>query len=277
MKTTVVLALLLLASACIFTPADVDASTPATAPSGPAVTLSSQKTNPTPGPDDTVKGSEKPGATVAAGNDLQIPVSSTAPGPQMQAGTTLPASTSTPKAVSATAATDHKNVTAPLSPTAPGTNNDTLTTAISSLPLKPSGHPGTQMSQTSPTSVLFGLNGTTEKPNIKKDTSASAQGNPQDKAGTADQNGAGSQTGSEEKVSSKSDKRLWWILLPALLVAGAAAIILKFKSMKVSNHTENIETGTENASFQSRPESTKDGVMLLGVKSSGGEENAAAR
>lgn len=27
------------------------------------------------------------------------------------------------------------------------------------------------------------------------------------------------------------------------------------------------------ASFQSRPESTKDGVMLLGVKSSGGEEN----
>lgn len=30
---------------------------------------------------------------------------------------------------------------------------------------------------------------------------------------------------------------------------------------------------SHSASFQSRPESTKDGVMLLGVKSSGGEEN----
>lgn len=88
---------------------------------------------------------------------------------------------------------------------------------------------------------------------------------------------AGPTTGSGEKETSKSDKRLWWILLPVVLVGAAAAIVLKFKCKKVHDHTETIDTGTENASFQSRPESTKDGVMLLGVKSSGGEENAAAR
>ncbi|XP_067435427.1 mucin-1-like [Thunnus thynnus] len=93
----------------------------------------------------------------------------------------------------------------------------------------------------------------------------------------AKEKGAGSQTGSDEKAPPKSDKRLWLILLPVLLVGAAAAIILKFKYKKAHDHTETIDSGTENASFQSRPESTKDGVMLLGVKSSGGEENAAAR
>lgn len=34
-----------------------------------------------------------------------------------------------------------------------------------------------------------------------------------------------------------------------------------------------LSLNLHSASFQSRPESTKDGVMLLGVKSSGGEEN----
>ncbi|XP_035849521.1 endochitinase A-like [Sander lucioperca] len=87
----------------------------------------------------------------------------------------------------------------------------------------------------------------------------------------------GRQAGSDDKVPPKADKRLWWIVLPALLVGAAAAIVLKFKCKKIHDHTETIDTGTENASFQSRPESTKDGVMLLGVKSSGGEENAAAR
>ncbi|XP_026209123.1 mucin-5AC-like isoform X2 [Anabas testudineus] len=95
---------------------------------------------------------------------------------------------------------------------------------------------------------------------------------------------AGPQTGSgknDPKPSQApkiaSDKRLWWILLPVVLLGTAAALILKFKCKKVHDHTETIDIGTENASFQSRPESAKDGVMLLGVKSSGGEENAAAR
>nr|XP_033961679.1 nucleoporin NSP1-like [Pseudochaenichthys georgianus] len=89
---------------------------------------------------------------------------------------------------------------------------------------------------------------------------------------------AGSQTGKDlPEEPTKSDKRLWWIVLPVLLVAAAAFILLKFQCKKIHDHTETIDTGNENASFQSRPESTKDGVMLLGVKSSGGDENAAAR
>ncbi|XP_038586384.1 bypass of stop codon protein 1-like [Micropterus salmoides] len=81
----------------------------------------------------------------------------------------------------------------------------------------------------------------------------------------------------KDTTTRAPDKRLWWILLPAVLVGAAAAMVLKFKCKKIHDHSETIDTGTENASFQSRPESTKDGVMLLGVKSSGAEENAAAR
>lgn len=76
-----------------------------------------------------------------------------------------------------------------------------------------------------------------------------------------------------EKLTSKSDKRLWWLVLPVLLIAAVLILVLRFKCKKVADHTDTIDTGTENASFQSRPESTKDGVMLLGVKSSGAEEN----
>lgn len=64
--------------------------------------------------------------------------------------------------------------------------------------------------------------------------------------------------------------------MPAILAVAAIAIVLKFKSKKVHNPTETVDTGTENASFQ-RAENSKDGVMLLGVKSSVGEENAEAR
>ncbi|XP_010901191.1 merozoite surface protein CMZ-8 isoform X2 [Esox lucius] len=72
------------------------------------------------------------------------------------------------------------------------------------------------------------------------------------------------------------DKNLLWIILAVLFVV-AVVIIVKFRCMKVHNHTDVTDNGTENASFQSRPESSRDGVMLLGVKSSGGEDNAAAR
>ncbi|XP_028331116.1 mucin-2-like isoform X2 [Gouania willdenowi] len=115
----------------------------------------------------------------------------------------------------------------------------------------------------------------TEKPQTAHHTE-STPAKPHEKEESKDR---GLQTGSEEKIPPKSasDKRLWWILLPVLLVGAAAAIILKFKSKKVHNHQETLDAGTENASFQSRPEITKDGVMLLGVKSSSGEENAAAR
>ncbi|XP_074479517.1 uncharacterized protein LOC141760540 isoform X2 [Sebastes fasciatus] len=103
-----------------------------------------------------------------------------------------------------------------------------------------------------------------------------SSGTPQ-QPGIKDKDTKGPQTGNDEKVPPKSDKRLWWIVLPALLVAAAAAIVLKFKCKKMHDHTETIDNGTENASFQSRTETSKDGVMLLGVKSSAGEQNAAAR
>ncbi|XP_014011246.1 mucin-5AC isoform X7 [Salmo salar] len=84
----------------------------------------------------------------------------------------------------------------------------------------------------------------------------------------------GHHAGDEEPETPKSNKKMLWILLPVLGVVVAAVIfIFKFKCMKVHDHTEAIDNGTENASFQSRSDSTKDGVMLLGVKSSG----AAAR
>ncbi|XP_064796670.1 uncharacterized protein LOC135516347 isoform X5 [Oncorhynchus masou masou] len=74
------------------------------------------------------------------------------------------------------------------------------------------------------------------------------------------------------------DKNLLWILLPVLVLVGAVVVVLlKSKCMKDHDHTEITDNGTENASFQSRPDNAKDGVMLLGVKSSGGEDNAAAR
>ncbi|XP_008324265.1 mucin-5AC-like [Cynoglossus semilaevis] len=107
-----------------------------------------------------------------------------------------------------------------------------------------------------------------------KETSTSSPGNVSINAEDED---AGSQKGSEKTAVAQSDKRLWWILLLVFLIGAAVAIVLKFRSKKIHDHMETIDTGTENASFQSRPESTKDGVLLLGVKSSGGDGNAAAR
>ncbi|XP_042154307.1 cell wall integrity and stress response component 4 isoform X8 [Oncorhynchus tshawytscha] len=82
----------------------------------------------------------------------------------------------------------------------------------------------------------------------------------------------------DNKNTDHVDKNLLWILLPVLALVGAAVVaLLKSKCMKDHDHTEITDNGTENASFQSRPDNAKDGVMLLGVKSSGGEDNAAAR
>ncbi|XP_047240939.1 A-agglutinin anchorage subunit-like isoform X3 [Girardinichthys multiradiatus] len=107
-------------------------------------------------------------------------------------------------------------------------------------------------------------------------TTVSSAGN-ETKQDTQHKSSGRQENASPDHKGAGSDKRLWWILLPAGLVVGVVALFIKFKSKKIHDHTETIDTGTENASFQSRPESTKDGVMLLGVKSSGSEENAAAR
>ncbi|KAG5845490.1 hypothetical protein ANANG_G00139690 [Anguilla anguilla] len=76
---------------------------------------------------------------------------------------------------------------------------------------------------------------------------------------------------------SSGDKKMLWILLPVLGVLVAGVIFVLKKYTKGHGGTGTAENGTENASFQSRSESNKDGVMLLGVKTSEGEGNAAAR
>ncbi|XP_041926382.1 cell wall protein DAN4-like isoform X2 [Alosa sapidissima] len=109
---------------------------------------------------------------------------------------------------------------------------------------------------------------TTNKTDDTKGQSPSGQGENDLQSG---QNADG------ETKQQETDRRILWILLPVLgvLVAGVL-FVLKFKCMKVQDHAEPTENGTENASFQ-RSDSNKDGVMLLGVKTSGGEENMAAR
>ncbi|XP_049923810.1 uncharacterized protein LOC126404561 [Epinephelus moara] len=193
------------------------------------------------------------------------------------------APTPAPKTASpTTASNDHKTVTATsLAGMDIDTSiNDTL------KPRSPQTHhypdPGNS-SDSTPAVLTPGPHETIEKPGKGATTPAPAShrtmappGMPHETEKNKDKS-AGSPPGTEEKAPPKSDKRLWWILLPVVLVGAAAAIFLRFKCKKIHNHTETIDTGTENASFQSRPESTKDGVMLLGVKSSGGEENAAAR
>ncbi|XP_070710392.1 mucin-7-like [Pempheris klunzingeri] len=213
--------------------------------------------------------------------------------PTGASGMTKPGITKPPGNEKTASPADHNNVTS-MPPTDNRVDNETLKHVTPS---------GTLMHETNATR---GRDNSTEKPITSKGTTIPAPGrqhstgtvNPSKVATTPatashqasshpgdtqhvtkmpEKKGAGPQTGSDEKVPPKSDQRLWWILSSIPLVGAAAAIVYKFKSKKIHDHTETIDTGTENASFQSRPESTKDGVMLLGVKSSGGEENAAAR
>ncbi|XP_027024795.1 agglutinin-like protein 2 isoform X3 [Tachysurus fulvidraco] len=84
--------------------------------------------------------------------------------------------------------------------------------------------------------------------------------------------GGGSGHQFEGPIVSKFDSRYLWLLVLMVAVLALAVYLKCFKGQK--NPVDNMDHGTENASFQ-RTES-KDGVMLLGVKS-GGEENAAAK
>ncbi|XP_071189899.1 uncharacterized protein [Salvelinus alpinus] len=167
------------------------------------------------------------------------------------------------------------------STSAPATSTVTENTKISSSPLitvnstspntKDNGTQGTQ----APTTVTKSdpLNKTTISHLTKK---LAGQDRVKDNKNTGQD--AGQQAVGEETETPKSDKNLLWIILPVLVIVGAAVVfLLKSKCMKDHDHTEITDNGTENASFQSRPDNAKDGVMLLGVKSSGGEDNAAAR
>ncbi|XP_039997421.1 uncharacterized protein LOC120797645 isoform X2 [Xiphias gladius] len=159
--------------------------------------------------------------------------------------------------------TNHRTNVTIISPAVPRTDDETLKNDTWQPRLSHTPKQGNHSETGIKTSSAPGHSESTEKPKKSKGTNTPVPEIPQ--------------VNTEKNGNNGADRRLWWILLPVVLVVAAAAIILKFKCKKVNDHTETIDTGTENASFQSRPESTKDGVMLLGVKSSGGEENAAAR
>ncbi|XP_041841008.1 putative uncharacterized protein DDB_G0290521 isoform X3 [Melanotaenia boesemani] len=108
----------------------------------------------------------------------------------------------------------------------------------------------------------------------KGNTSLSVSQEPNESAPTTTQ--ASVNLGAAAQTAGNSLWSLMVLVVVAAVVAGVA-MCCKFKSKKVHSHTETIDTGTENASFQNRPEGSKDSVMLVGVKSSGGEENASAR
>ncbi|XP_014062173.1 putative GPI-anchored protein pfl2 [Salmo salar] len=179
--------------------------------------------------------------------------------------------------VPATSVTPTKTET---STSAPATSTVTENTKISSSPL-------VTVKSTSPYTTDNGTQGTqapttvTKSDPLNKMLSGSEDENTgQDRVKDNKNTGqdAGQKAEGEETETPKSDKNLLWILLPVLAVVGAAVVfLLKSKCMKDHDHTEITDNGTENASFQSRPDNAKDGVMLLGVKSSGGEDNAAAR
>lgn len=270
MKTIRVLVLLLLASVHVFTPVSSEGSDETTKkPTTPSA--------PTEKPQTTATSASTQAATLAT-----TPTTTGATIIKSTAKAVSPAITTVNQASSIPpASSDQTTVSTP--PPAKGQTN--ITQPRSSNHTNPGNHSDEQenvLPGPDDTDPAQGSNDTTTnatgpegpKTSPPPSTSPSKVGNGNE---MAKEKGAGSQTGSDEKAPPKSDKRLWLILLPVLLVGAAAAIILKFKYKKAHDHTETIDSGTENASFQSRPESTKDGVMLLGVKSSGGEENAAAR
>lgn len=278
MKTIRVLVLLLLASVHVFTPVSSDAPDP----------TGHKRTDPPTLPTSAATVSHAPVTTPAAPTTAPTPTPTTAQTPTTAhqdatgkaAASTKAADAPAPPAV--TTPSSHKDASTPKSRTtvAPVTPTDAVTKSERlNDTLNPRGFdvPKVANSTDDKETDAPGAAVSTHLPKPSKGTSVITTVAPQHKTNAAEEKGAGSQTGGDSRTPPQSDKRLWWILLPVLLVGAAAAIVLRFKCKKVHDHIETIDTGTENASFQSRPESTKDGVMLLGVKSSGGDESAAAR
>ncbi|XP_060887072.1 mucin-2-like [Labrus mixtus] len=297
MKTVRVVVLVLLASVHNLTPVSSDDSvpTPKTVPpvssdnSVPIPAIVPSAPAPTPTPTDAKAGGPLPltGSTAAPTTARITPALS----PVSPTNADGNAPVTEKPAPTTTVPTDHKAVTGTPAvvdlPNNDTMKNGTLQPRSSQHPNSFPGNDSTETINVTEAKTQKEVEETTEKQKTGKGTTNTAPVShqtvrppvmPHTEKGEAKEKGAGSQTGNGEKdPPKKSDNRLWWILLPVFLVGAAAAIVLNFKCKKLHDHTETIDTGTENASFQSRPESTKDGVMLLGVKSSGGEENAAAR
>ncbi|XP_033507504.1 uncharacterized protein LOC117272634 isoform X2 [Epinephelus lanceolatus] len=286
MKTIRLLVLVLLASVHVYTSdesvesSDKKDQQSTAAPAGTTLSLApAAPVTPTPapraGPIATPKVAPTAAAPTAAAPTAAAPTHPVLPPTAAPDATSkspdkkIEAPTPTPKTASpTTASNDHKTVTAT---SLAGMDNDTSINDTLK-PRSPQTHhypdPGNSFDST-PDVLTPGPHETIEKPGKGATTPAPASHRTMAPPGMPHE--------AEKNKDKSADKRLWWILLPVVLVGAAVAIVFKFKCKKIHDHTETIDTGTENASFQSRPESTKDGVMLLGVKSSGGEENAAAR
>ncbi|KAM9335968.1 uncharacterized protein ABDE67_020970 isoform 2-T2 [Symphorus nematophorus] len=279
MKTIRALVLLLLASVHIFTPGTKAAAATEAATSATATTTNIP---PTAAPTIITHASPATPVTTAQTSPASRPTIDThaAPVPEQTTITHASSAATVPQTPAhATSETPKNRVTERVDTAAEKTANNSGNTSSPDAFINESGQPRSHPSSpgnhsdgqvTIHDQIIVSKDDSTEKTNTDK-------GTPTPTPGKSDQS-TDSQTGSDNEVANEPGKGLWWILLPVLvLTAVATAIVLKFKCKKVHNHTETIDTGTENASFQSRPESTKDGVMLLGVKSSGGEENASAR
>ncbi|CAL8377873.1 unnamed protein product [Boreogadus saida] len=299
MKTTANVALLLLIASCsIFIPVSTnDTTTTATTKALTVITTVPSSTATRAAPPST--GTPKP-STVQA-----LTVTATAPSSTATSGTTPSAGTPKPSTVQATVTSGNHSspaqTTTPsndtLAPVSVATDNKTGFPVLNSTGAV-SGNASTGAQQNSssvastPKDLPKGPNMTkpTNEPKIttlvmisnattllpptpEKNPSANTVLPTKDKT----QSKAVEEPEKGKTTLAKSDKKLLWILLPVLGIAVAAVFfLLKFKCKNVHNHMDTIDNGTENASFQSRPESTKDGVMLLGVRASGAGENAAA-
>ncbi|XP_030194500.1 glucoamylase S1 isoform X6 [Gadus morhua] len=238
------------------------------------------------------------GSTTTATTEAKV--ITTVPSSTATSGTTPSAGTTKPSTVQATVTTGNHSSPAPTTtpsnytaaPVSVTTDNKTSELLNSTGAVSGNASTGGQQNSSSeastPKDLPKGLNMTkpTNEPNIMMTSKATTlppptpgkspsantvlptRGQTQSKAVEEPEKG--------KTTLAKSDKKLLWILLPVLGIAVAAVFfLLKFKCKNVHNHMDTIDNGTENASFQSRPESTKDGVMLLGVRASGAGENAA--
>ncbi|XP_037400784.1 putative protein TPRXL isoform X18 [Pygocentrus nattereri] len=162
-----------------------------------------------------------------------------------------------------------------------GTTNSPSTSAISPTASEnKSASNGTTNSPStsaiSPTEAY--TNQTTATPKQKLDPASTnattTYGNPDKGRENVGTSGPSTSSPSTSSMLQKADMKYFWLLL-LVGVAGVCAFIY-IRCKKKSPRAETTDSGTENASFQ-RTESNKDGVMLLGVKSSGSEANAAAK
>ncbi|KAM8880853.1 uncharacterized protein ACB058_001178 [Synchiropus picturatus] len=261
MRSSRVLGRVLLSALLVFSSASSDPDGTSTRETPPAVTKAPAVTSSAPVTGRPVNVSSTPAAAAATASAVATTTRAPRSTPTHHSGhTTL----TTEPAGSANTSRTESSITVSSKPSA-------VASAATSPPSAPPPSPASTTPATSG-----------EQPSSTKHTSNTGSSPPHEKptptvkAGEADKNTGTALNETDTPAVKSSNKRLLWILLPSVLIVAACVIFFKFKSKKVHDHTETFDCGTENASFQSRPESSRDGVMLLGVRTSVAEENASS-